>query len=62
MLEAAGTERAHIALNAIYDYSKNQDIQPEELELIQRAISAVANKLREDNRKTSTTIYSDSDS
>jgi hypothetical protein len=56
MLEAVGTEKARVALNAIYEYTKNQDIQPEELELIQRAISAVANKLQEDNRGTSATI------
>ena len=49
MLKAVGTEKARAALNAIYEYSKNQNIQPEELELIQRAISTVANKLQEDN-------------
>jgi len=56
MLEAVGTQKAYGALNAIYEYTENQDVQPEELEHIQRAISAVANKLQEDNRRASTTI------
>jgi len=50
MLKAVGTGKARVALNAIYDYTKNQNIQPEELELIQRAISAVDKNLQEDNR------------
>lgn len=56
MLEAVGTEKARVALNAIYEYTRNQNIAPEELELIQRAISAVANKLQENTRGTSSTI------
>jgi len=50
MLEALGTEKARAALTGIYDFTKNQDIQPEELELIQRAISDVAQKLQDDKR------------
>ena len=50
MLKALGTEKARVALNTIHDYTKNQNIQPEELELIQRAISAVDKNLQEDNR------------
>jgi hypothetical protein len=50
MLKAVGTEKARVALNAIHDYTKNQNIPPEELELIQRAISAVEKNLQEDNR------------
>jgi len=45
MLKAVGTEKARVALNAIYDFTKNQNIQPEELERIQRAISAVDKNL-----------------
>jgi hypothetical protein len=56
MLEAVGTEKARVALNAIYEYTKNQNIQPKELELIERAISAVAHKLQENTRGTSSTI------
>ena len=56
VLEALGTEKARVALTGIYNFSKNQDIQPEELELIQRAMSAVAHKLQEDKRGTSTAI------
>jgi hypothetical protein len=50
MLKAVGTEKARVALNAIYDYTKNQNIQPEELDLIQGAISGVDKNLQEDNR------------
>jgi hypothetical protein len=50
MLKAVGTEKARVALNAIHDYTKNQNIQPEELELIQRAISAVDKNLQADKR------------
>jgi len=56
LLEALGTEKARAALTGIYDFTKNQDIQPEELELIQRAISAVSLKLQEDKRGTSMVI------
>jgi len=49
MLKAVDTEKARIALEAIYDYTKNQHIQPKELELIRTAISAVANKPQEGN-------------
>jgi hypothetical protein len=56
MLEAVGTEKARVALNAIYEFTRNQNIQPEELQLIQRAISALAAKLQEDARGSSTTI------
>jgi len=38
MLEALGTEKARATLTGIYDFTKNQDVQPEELELIQRVI------------------------
>jgi len=50
MLKAVGTEKARVALNAIHDYTKNQNIEREELELIQRAISAVGRNLRAGNR------------
>jgi len=44
MLEAMGTRKARVALLEIYKLSKNQDIQPEELKLIKKAIRAVAQK------------------
>ena len=44
MLEAMGTRKARVALIEIYKLSKNQDIQPEELKLIKKAIRAVAHK------------------
>jgi hypothetical protein len=49
MLKAVGTEKARVALNAIHDYTKNQNIQPEELELIERTISAVDKNLQAGN-------------
>jgi len=50
MLKAVGTEKARVALNTIHAYTKNQNIHPEELELIQRAISAVEKNLQEGSR------------
>ena len=44
MLEATGTRKARIALLEIYKFSKNQDIQPEELKHIKQAIRAIADK------------------
>ncbi|NNK96983.1 MAG: hypothetical protein HKP41_21730 [Desulfobacterales bacterium] len=54
MLAAVGTEKVRVALTEIYNHTKNQDIQPEELELIQNAICSVDHKLQEDKRGTST--------
>jgi hypothetical protein len=44
MLEAMGTRKARVALIEIYKLSKNQDIQPEELKMIKKAIRAIAHK------------------
>jgi hypothetical protein len=44
MLEVMGTRKARVALLEIYKLSKNQDIQPEELKLIKKAIRGVAHK------------------
>lgn len=52
MLQAVGTEKARVALNAIYDYSENQNIQPQELDHIQTTIGAVTNGLGEDSRRS----------
>jgi hypothetical protein len=50
MLQALGNEKAHVALKAIYDYSKNRKIQRAELKRIRQAISAVGNGLHEHNK------------
>ena len=44
MLKVMGTRKARVALIEIYKLSRNQDIQPEELKLIKKAIRAVAHK------------------
>ena len=46
MLEAMGTRKARVALLEIYKFSKNQDIQPEELKHIKTAIRATAHRKR----------------
>ena len=40
MLKALETEKARVALTGIYNFSKNQDIQPEELAHIRRVINS----------------------
>lgn len=47
MLQALGTEKAQSALNSMYDYSKNREIQPSELRHIQKAIQAASDGRRE---------------
>jgi hypothetical protein len=44
MLQATSTRKARVALIEIYKLSRNQDIQPEELTLIKKAIRAIAHK------------------
>lgn len=44
MLEAMGTRKARVALLEIYKFSKNQDIQPEELTHIKTAIRTIAHE------------------
>jgi hypothetical protein len=51
MLEALGTEKARLVLNAIHNYAKHREVKTEELELIQGAIRTVSTKLREGERQ-----------
>jgi hypothetical protein len=44
ILEAIATRKARVALLEIYKLSRNQDIQPQELKLIKKAIRAIAHK------------------
>lgn len=46
MLGAIATRKARVALLEIYKFSRNQDIQPEELKLIKKTIRAIAHKRR----------------
>ena len=41
ILDALATRRAHTALNSIFDFVKNRNIEAEELELIQRVIRRI---------------------
>lgn len=47
MLQALGTEKAQAALNSMYDYSKNREIQPSELQRIQTAIQVASDGRKE---------------
>ena len=44
ILEVLATKKAHTALNAIFDYVKKREIEPEELDLICRAMRRISER------------------